>query len=171
MSDNGQEHYSYDGIVEHNNPMPTWWTWIFIITICFAAMYYLHYEVTGDGLTLKEELTASMEKIDKIRAENASTFVELTGEALEKKLKDPNVISLGAATFQAKCSVCHGEKLEGKIGPNLTDSTWINGTGTPNEILTLIRTGVPAKGMPPWEGVLKPEELYGALAFVVSKKQ
>ena len=170
MSDKGQEHYTYDGIVEHNNPMPTWWTWIFILTVCFAFMYFLHYQVTGDGLSLKQELEISMKKIDAIRAESASKFVELTGEALEKKLKDPNVIKLGATTFQAKCSMCHGENLEGKIGPNLTDSTWIHG-GEPNQILTTIRTGVAAKGMPPWEGVLKPDELYGVLALITSKKQ
>lgn len=171
MTDNGHNsNYDYDGIVEHNNPMPTWWTWIFIITACFAFLYYLHYEVTGDGLTLKEELTIAMEKIDKIKSENASNFVELTGEALENKLKDPNAVQLGVATYQAKCAMCHGENLEGKIGPNLTDSTWIHG-GLPNEILTTLRKGVAEKGMPPWEGVLKPDELYGVLAFINSKKQ
>ncbi len=172
INDSGHNsNYDYDGIVEHNNPMPAWWTWIFIATVCFAFIYFLHYEITGDGLTLNEELSLSMKKIEQIKAESASKFVELTGEALEKKLKDPNVIQLGAATFQAKCSMCHGEKLEGKIGPNLTDSIWINGTGLPNEILATIRTGVAAKGMPPWEGVLKPDELYGVLALITSKKQ
>jgi cytochrome c oxidase cbb3-type subunit 3 len=172
MSENGHNNnYDYDGIVEHNNPMPTWWTWIFIVTVCFAFIYFLHYEVTGSGASLKQELATAMQKIEQIRAESASKFVDLTGEALEKKLKDPNVIQLGAATFQAKCAMCHGEKLEGKIGPNLTDSTWINGTGLPNEILATIRTGVAAKGMPPWEGVLKPDELYGVLALITSKKQ
>jgi cytochrome c oxidase cbb3-type subunit III len=175
MSDQeNQQHeeinHSYDGIIEHNNPMPTWWSWIFVACVGFAFLYYIHYEISGTGLTLKQELEISMKKINEIRTENASKFTELSEEDLLKKIKDPNTIQLGAATFQAKCAMCHGEKLEGKIGPNLTDSTWIHG-GTPKEILKTIREGVTAKGMPQWEGVLKPDEIYGALALIYSKKQ
>lgn len=171
MSDNDNQQHEYDGIIEHNNPLPAWWNWVFILTICFAFMYYLHYEVTGTGLTLTEELNISMQKLEKIRAENANKFVDLSEADLEKKMKDPNVIALGATTFQAKCAMCHGEKLEGKIGPNLTDATWINGTGKPTEILNIIRHGVAAKGMPQWEGILKTDEIYGVLALIHSKKQ
>jgi cytochrome c oxidase cbb3-type subunit III len=167
---NEEINHSYDGIVEHNNPMPAWWSWIFILTVCFAFLYYIHYEISGTGLTLKQELEISMKKINEIRMEYASKFTELTDDELLRKMKDPNSLQLGAATYQAKCAMCHGEKLEGKIGPNLTDNTWING-GTPQEILKTIRTGVTAKGMPQWEGVLKPDEIYGVLGFIQSKKQ
>jgi len=167
---NQKINHSYDGIIEHNNPMPTWWSWVFILCVCFAFLYYIHYEVSGTGLTLTQELKISMEKLEKIRSESALKFVDLSEDELERKIKDPNVIKLGASTFQAKCAMCHGEKLEGKIGPNLTDTTWIHG-GTPKEILKTIREGVLAKGMPQWEGVLKPDEIYGVLALIHSKKQ
>ncbi len=167
---NEETNHSYDGIVEHNNPLPSWWNWIFILTVCFAFLYYIHYEISGTGLTLKQELEISMKKINEIRAEYASKFVELTDDELLRKMKDPNSLQLGAATYEAKCAMCHGEKLEGKIGPNLTDDTWIHG-GTPQEILKTVRVGVTAKGMPQWEGVLKPDEIYGVLGFIQSKKQ
>jgi cytochrome c oxidase cbb3-type subunit 3 len=175
MSDNENNQneeitHSYDGIIEHNNPMPTWWTWVFILTVCFAFLYYIHYEISGTGLTLQQELEISMQKINDIRAENASKFVELSEDELLKKMKDVNLLQLGAATFEAKCAMCHGEKLEGKIGPNLVDSTWIHG-GSSKEILKTIREGVVAKGMPQWEGVLKTDEIYGVLALINSKKQ
>lgn len=171
MSDSENQQHEYDGIIEHNNPMPAWWSWIFILSVCFAFMYYLHYEVTRSGLTLTEELNISMQKLEKIRSESALKFTDLSEADLEKKIRDPNIIKLGAATFQAKCAMCHGEKLEGKIGPNLTDNTWIHGTGKPSEILTTIRIGVATKGMPQWDGVLKPDEIYGVLALIHTKKQ
>ena len=165
-----QIHSEYDGIVEHNNPMPGWWTWTFIITVIFAAIYYFHYEVTKEGLTLNQELKISMEKIDKIRAENALKVQTLSDDEILQLMKDPKKIELGAATYTAKCGMCHGDKLEGKIGPNLTDATWIHGTGKPTEVVKTIREGVSAKGMPMWEGVLKGDEIYAVTAFILSKK-
>ncbi len=168
--DNDEINHSYDGIVEHNNPMPSWWTWMFILSVCFAFLYYIHYEISGTGLTLNQELEISMQKIYEIRTENASKFAELTEEELNLKIKDPNLKQLGAATFQAKCAMCHGEKLEGKIGPNLTDNVWIHG-GSPTAILKTLRQGIVAKGMPQWEGVLKPEEIYAVMSLIISKKE
>ena len=170
-NDKNLVHSEYDGIIEHNNPMPAWWTWKFIFTIIFAFLYYIHYEVTKDGLTLKQELEISMAKLEKIRAESAMKVPTLSEEDLDKKMKDPQLVQLGAATFQTRCAMCHGEKLEGKIGPNLTDATWIHGTGKPSEIMKTVREGVSSKGMPSWEGVLKADEIYAVTALIVSKKQ
>lgn len=172
MENNDKDfHHEYDGIVEHNNPMPTWWTWKFILTVIFAAIYYFHYEVTKEGLSLKEELKISMEKIEKIRAENALKILTLSDEEILAQAQDPKKLELGAATYVAKCQMCHGEKLEGKIGPNLTDAIWINSTGKPTEVVKTIREGVGAKGMPMWEGVLKGDEIYAVAAYILSKKQ
>lgn len=34
----------YDGIHEHNNPLPRWWQWIFWGAAVFALIYWLDYE-------------------------------------------------------------------------------------------------------------------------------
>jgi hypothetical protein len=32
--------HEYDGIRELDNDLPSWWKWLFIITIVFAIFYY-----------------------------------------------------------------------------------------------------------------------------------
>lgn len=160
--------HSYDGIDEHNNPMPTWWVWTFIITIIFAFHYYIHFELTKQGATLTEELAVSMKELKDLQAAAANKFPTLSEEELEAKLKDPNLVKMGAGVFQGKCAMCHGDNLEGKIGPNLTDKIWIYG-GDNSAIVKTVRQGVSAKGMPAWEGLLNTEEIFGVVALIKSK--
>lgn len=45
--------------------------------------------------------------------------------------------------FSAHCAVCHGDEGGGtEDGPDLTDRSWIRGTGTYEEILSMVRHGV-----------------------------
>ena len=170
MSDNKfeQKYHEYDGIVEHNNPMPRWWTWSFVATIIFAGFYYYHYEISGKGASLADELKASMQQLEVAKQQTKTTAKQLTNEDLSAMSKDPKIVAAGAAVYTGKCAMCHGDKLEGKIGPNLTDATWIHG-GTPVEIMKVVREGVAAKGMPMWDGVLKAEEIDEVVAFIISK--
>ncbi|MFN3455094.1 MAG: cbb3-type cytochrome c oxidase N-terminal domain-containing protein [Pseudobdellovibrio sp.] len=168
---NEQEmHHEYDGIVEHNNPMPTWWTWSFILCVIFAALYYLHYEIARDGLTLKQELEISMAKLETVRNQAASQFPSLSEDELQAKFKDANLINAGAVVYKEKCAMCHADNLEGKIGPNLTDKTWVHGDKA-QDIVKVVREGVGAKGMPAWDGMLKPNEILSVIAFIKSKGQ
>lgn len=160
--------HSYDGIDEHNNPMPTWWVWTFILTIIFAFHYYIHFELTKQGATLTEELALSMKELKELQTAAANKFPTLSEDELEAKLKDPTLIKLGANVFQGKCAMCHGENLEGKIGPNLTDKIWLHG-GKNSEIVQTVRQGVSSKGMPSWEGLLNAEEIFGVVALIKSK--
>jgi cytochrome c oxidase cbb3-type subunit 3 len=52
----------------------------------------------------------------------------------------------------------------------LTDKFWLHGHGTRVDVIAVIRKGVPDKGMPPWETMLKPDELKSTVAFVFSIK-
>ncbi len=43
----------------------------------------------------------------------------------------------------AVCAVCHGSDAAGtQLGPALTDTTWIHGSGTVEEIAAIIRSGI-----------------------------
>lgn len=160
--------HSYDGIDEHNNPMPTWWIWTFIITVIFAFHYFMHFEVLKQGQTLTQELADSMKQLKELQTAAANKFPTLSEEELEAKLKNPDLVKLGAGVFEGKCAMCHGPNLEGKIGPNLTDKVWIHG-GTNSEIVKTVRQGVSAKGMPGWEGLLNSDEIFGVVALIKSK--
>jgi cytochrome c oxidase cbb3-type subunit 3 len=75
---------------------------------------------------------------------------------------------MGAGVFQGKCAMCHGDNLEGKIGPNLIDKIWIHG-GNNTAIIKTIREGVSVKGMPAWDGLLTNDEIFGIVALIKSK--
>ncbi len=160
------EGHVYDGIVENDNPLPGWWTWSFLIAIIFAFHYFIHYQIAG-GPTLTDELNIAMKELEDRKA-HAPQILE-TEESLLAEIKKPGAVELGAAQYAGKCAACHGEHLQGLIGPNLTDSFWIHGNGSTVDVIKVVREGVPAKGMPPWHGILKKDEMYGVVAFIRSK--
>ena len=169
MSDNKEKFHEYDGIIEHDNPMPMWWLWTFFLTIIFSFIYYIHYEVAG-GPTLKDELKVAMQEIENIKSKAAATAPMETEESLQADFGKDGVLVLGAAQFNTKCASCHGQQLQGLVGPNLTDKFWIHGNGTRMDIVKVIREGVADKGMPPWGPVLKKDEIYAVAAYILSKK-
>lgn len=158
----------YDGIEEENNPMPGWWSWLFILTAIFSFLYALHY-TTGGGPTLKAEYAVALEDYKKEIEKNAASAPADTEETLIGYMKNENFIHEGAGLFKEKCAMCHGANLEGKIGPNLTDEFWTTGAGTRLDIVQTIKKGSTAKGMPAWETILKPNEIKNVAAFVFSK--
>lgn len=164
----GQEVHVYDGIIEQNNPMPTWWTWLFIICIAFGFVYWIHY-FSGSGPTLIQEYDEALKQYEQDVEKAAGQVQAETEETLAAYMKNESALMNGAGIFAAKCAMCHGEKLEGKIGPNLTDRFWTNGDGSRMAVHHTIAKGSAAKGMPPWEGVLKPKEVKDVFAFVYSK--
>ena len=72
----------------------------------------------------------------------------------------PAMIEAGGKLFKGAglCAACHGMSATGGVGPSLADTAWLHGTGTFEEIVRWITTGVPqaqAKGgmmMPPRGG-------------------
>lgn len=163
----GADVHVYDGIIEENNPMPDWWIWLFFLCIIFAFIYWIHY-FTGNGPTLKEEYDIAMKNYEQMIESGTSKQVE-TEETLMMYMKGETSLSNGAGIFTSKCAMCHGDKLEGKIGPNLTDMFWTTGDGSRMAVLHTISKGSAAKGMPPWEGMLKPNEIKDVTGFVYSK--
>lgn len=169
MSENKEKFHEYDGIVEHDNPLPTWWLGTFFITIIFAALYYLHYEIAG-GPTLTQELQVAMDELDRTKAKSTAAAPMETEDSLKEAFEKPGTLELGASAYTSKCAACHGPALQGQIGPNLTDKFWIHGKGTRMDIVKVIREGVADKGMPPWGPVMKKDEIYAVAAYIISKK-
>jgi cytochrome c oxidase cbb3-type subunit 3 len=156
--------HEYDGIQEYDNPLPGWWTWIFVGTCLFSIVYFLHHHVTGTG----ESLLSAYQR-DVAQAEAIVPAAGPLNEAeFERLAAAPATVAAGKAVFLARCAVCHGEKGEGKIGPNLTDSRWILGSDSLVSIWRTVSNGVPAKGMPPWSKQLTRQELTQVVAYVGS---
>lgn len=164
-----EKFHIYDGIVEHDNPLPNWWLWSFLITIIFGSLYFMHYVVAG-GPTLEDELKVSMAEIERLKATHADLEPVESEEELAKIFNSESVQKTGAEEFKNKCAACHGEHLQGVIGPNLTDKYWLHGKGLRQDIIKTIKEGVADKGMPPWGPILKKEEIIAVAAFIYSKR-
>lgn len=164
MSNN--EKHVYDGIEEENNPMPDWWIWLFIGTVIFGAIYWLHYEMGGGETSLQRYERLLQAHYENAEKSSLASIGSETEGSLELYMQHEGVMARGAQIYSEKCAMCHGNLLEGKIGPNLTDSFWLHGQGSRLDLLTVVRKGVPEKGMPPWDGLLKPNELKDVVAFI-----
>ena len=149
-----------DGIEEYDNPMPNWWVGLFYVTIVWAAGYAAYYHFIGKKSYVKE-LAAQM-------AEAEQRWPQST--QLAKVEMTPAAIAAGEAVFQANCVACHGANLQGGIGPNLVDTTWIHGS-RPEDIVATITNGVAAKAMPSWGPILGNEKVGAVAAYVISKGQ
>jgi len=157
--------HNYDSIQELDNPLPGWWLFTFFITVVFSFIYYIHFEI-GGGESTDQELARSMAEIQK-RFQSAPQDLNIDYAAL---LVDSNALASGKKNYDTKCAACHGNQLEGLIGPNLVDAYWIHGDGGYEGIALSINKGIVEKGMPPWESVLKPMEVAEVVAYIKSLK-
>jgi cytochrome c oxidase cbb3-type subunit 3 len=157
--------HEYDGIREYDNPMPRWWLWIFYATIVFVPLYYVLPHPFGEGDGNVAEYEASVAAARAAMPEQAAPTV--TDEQLLALRGDRAVLAAGKTVYETNCAACHRADGGGLIGPNLTDDAWIHG-GLPTQVHHTISVGVLAKGMPPWERILKPEQVNAVTAYVLS---
>ncbi len=162
--------HQYDEIQEYDNPTPGWWTWIFVATILWGALYFFNVIPgigTGKGrvANYESEMAAAKAKYGEAQAPKQASAADAA--SVLASLHDPAALAAGKEIFTTNCVSCHRADLGGQIGPNLTDDFWIHGN-KPQEILTTIVNGVPDKGMPTWSAVLKGDQLAKAAAYVIS---
>ena len=148
-----------DGIEEYDNPLPDWWLGLFWRTIVWALGYTIHYHFIAERSqekALAAEVAAAEERWPE-QARSAMAF-EYSESAAES----------GQTVYDQNCFPCHGENLEGGIGPSFVDDEWIHG-GQASDIVDIIRNGVAEKGMVAWEGILSPEQINQVAAYVVQR--
>ncbi|MDF2158632.1 cbb3-type cytochrome c oxidase N-terminal domain-containing protein [Algoriphagus sp. CAU 1675] len=159
--------HSYDGITELDNFMPPWLRYVFIITIVFGVVYFVNYSVLGIGKTGVEEYEEEL-RLEAIAAEaRQSTMLASIDETNVEEDRSPDAIAAGKGIFEANCAACHAQDGGGGVGPNLTDAYWIHG-GSIKEVFSVIKYGVVAKGMVPWEDQLSPVEIQQVSSFILS---
>ena len=162
------ENHEYDGIQEYDNPLPMWWLGTFYGTIIFAALYYMHYTV-GGGPTQADYLKEEMAATQSAQVQTQKQAAPETEEVFAKLLASQDALKVGKQVYADKCATCHGPQLQGLIGPNLTDDYWIHGKGTALDVAAVVRQGVLEKGMPPWQGQIKDDEIRAVVAYVLSQ--
>jgi mono/diheme cytochrome c family protein/cbb3-type cytochrome oxidase cytochrome c subunit len=93
--------------------------------------------------------------------ENSDSIIAAT-------LQNGKSIEKGQQLFRTNCVVCHGEKAQGEVGPNLTDEYWIYG-GDNKSIIETIMNGR-QNGMPSHKYKFTPEQIGQVAAYIISLK-
>lgn len=139
--------HEYDGIRELDNHMPFWWLWLFFISIVFAVLYLLYYQVLGWGPTqieeYEQEVAVAEAKFGSPEDNDAVDAFAWSISNEEEEIASGKELFMGSAQL---CFSCHGNNAQGMVGPNLTDEYWIHGC-KPADIAASIIHGFPDKGM------------------------
>lgn len=114
--------HGFDGITELDNSLPKWWIGLFYFGCIFCVVYLTAFafsDYAHPEAELNKETTTMLASI----AEYEKTAPQVT---LENAKYSADNIAEGQELFKTNCVTCHGEGGKGGIGPNLTDTHWIN---------------------------------------------
>ena len=161
--------HNYDGIRELDNHLPPWWKWLLYGSIAWAVVYMVIYHVMFSLPSAIEEY--NMEVTEAEASQKAFLASQPKAAIDENALTynaDAEIIAKGLKVFTGNnCQSCHRADGGGTVGPNLTDDFWIHG-GSTKEIFSIIKIGVPDKGMPAWGKVMSPQDVRDVTFFVMS---
>lgn len=160
--------HEYDGIREYDNPLPFWWSAVFVVTIVFAGVYWFWYHGGGPGRTEAQRFAHEWTEHQAEVAEAAKKArLEVNEALLADWGRDTDKMAQARQLFVTNCAGCHLDDGRGKTGPNLTDDFQIHGT-TRFDMYETVRTGVLAKGMPAWGEILNQRSVALAAAYVAT---
>lgn len=144
-----------EDLQEYNNPLPSWWRWLFYITIAFSLFYLAMYPGLGNfggsfGWTSAGQYEKEMQDAD---AKFGPIFKKFQSQDIMTVAANSEAREMGQRLYLTYCSQCHGSDAKGANGfPNLTDKDWLWG-GTPDQIKETLTKGrdanMPAKGVKP----------------------
>lgn len=158
--------HDYDGIRELNNRLPKWWLYGFYFTILSGVIYLYRFHVSHSGLSNIEEYEASVVVAEKAKAANMHNSGVKIDETNVTLRTEADQIAAGLAVFKQNCVVCHGDKGQGLVGPNLTDNFWIYG-GDIKDVFKTIKYGT-NKGMQSWKENLNAEKMAQVASYIKS---
>ena len=182
--------HEVDGISEINNPLPRWWTYMFVLTLVWSVFYLAAYPGLGNfkgflgwtssnqGVKSLAESKAAIEaqkaagtpsQLDReyMKADEtfAKEFAKYTSRPIEELAYDTQALKVGQRLFLQNCAQCHGSDARGQRGfPNLTDNDWLYG-GTVDKIKETLLYGRKA-AMPAWGDMLGDDGVKNVAAYV-----
>ncbi len=156
------EGHVYDGIREYDNSPPAWFNWLFYGTVFIAFCYMMYFHVLKIGDLSQAEYEKQVKAAEPVLAKAQEKAIVL---ADQPRYTDVSTLTMGKMIFLSNCSICHGEKGQGNIGPNLTDDYWIHGGQYP-QVFKTIFNGVLEKSMPAWKKSLKAEDIRKVASYV-----
>lgn len=184
--------HEFDGIIELNNPLPTWWTVLFWICLAWGLLYLILYPGLGNFpglfkwqsanqfvLSLDESRQAAIDSreaglniqydAERRRADEVygPIFHQYASMAIEEIAQDRDALRIGQRLFLQNCAQCHGSDARGAQGfPNLTDGVF-NWGASAQQIHTTIMDGRQA-AMPAFGEQLGERGIEEMTAYVLS---
>jgi cytochrome c oxidase cbb3-type subunit 3 len=155
--------HEYDNIRELDNRLPKWWLWLFIITIIYAIVYLLVFDVFKVAPHQEQEYSREMA----LAASMASVQQAMVFDTTIMPLTDKAGLDAGKAVFDKNCVVCHKAQGQGLVGPNLTDNFSIHGCRY-IDITRVIANGVPEKGMISWRTQLTMDQILQVSSYLMT---
>ncbi|MFY1989351.1 cytochrome-c oxidase, cbb3-type subunit III [Achromobacter xylosoxidans] len=149
----------WDGdLTELNNPVPGWWTWMFLLA-CAVALGYL-FLMPGLGTYQGLLGYSSAGEVARQQARMAEAvrpiYARFDTMSVPQIAADAGAREIGQRLFLNTCAQCHGSDAKGGPSfPNLADKDWLYG-GSPEAIMQTItygRIGV----MPAWKAAIAPK--------------
>ena len=140
MSGDNTTGHVWDGdLRELNNPLPSWWMWLFILTVVFSLGYLVLYPGAGSRVGAFGWSSAGQHQAeqDAAHAAMAPVYARYAQASAETLMQDPAAMGIGERLFVNNCAACHGSDAHGSKGfPNLTDNDWLHG----GDHATIIKT-------------------------------
>jgi cytochrome c oxidase cbb3-type subunit 3 len=169
-SDNTTGHVWDGDLREMNNPLPRWWSYMFVITIVFSLIYLVLYPGLGSNPGMLGWSSAKLheDEVAKGNAEVAPIYAKFASMTPEQLSKDPKAMAIGERLYSNNCAQCHASDARGNKGfPNLTDGDWLHG-GTTEKIKETI-TGGRIGNMPPMAAAVgSAEDIKNVAQYVLS---
>lgn len=132
-----------ENIEEYNNPMPKWWSWMFILTVVFALVYLALYPGLGKfpGMLRWTAVGEHQAEVAKVDAQVKPLFDKYLKMDLKAVAADQQAMEMGKRLYMTYCMQCHGADARGSKGfPSLADHDWLYG-GEPEKIEETIANG------------------------------
>jgi cytochrome c oxidase cbb3-type subunit 3 len=161
-----------EDLAEYNNPLPSWWRWLFYITIVFAVVYLILYPGLGSwkGTLGWSQVSQLDDELAAAEMKYGPLYEKFSRTDVAELAKNPDAMAMAQRLFLNNCAQCHASDGGGSRGfPNLTDRDWLWG-GAPETIKATItegRNGV----MPPWGPALGDEGVKDVAHYVLSLSQ
>lgn len=160
--------HSYDGILELDNQLPSWWMMSFWGGIFFAIFYFILFQIM-DAPSLRDEYEKDLAKLREIQEIEAKNVGNFNVEQYRAFVAGEDAKILGAQVYADNCFACHVEGGGGDIGPNLTDKYWLHvKPQEPESTYRFIVKGFEENGMPAWGEMLSKDEIMAVTDHIIS---
>lgn len=160
----------WDGdLTELNNPIPRWWTVMFVGLCIIAFGIFFFYPALGFGPGASGYSSAREVRAEQLALQEriAPIYARYQEMPFEQVAQDESAREIGQRLFLNNCAQCHGSDARGAASfPNLADNDWLWG-GSPEQITHTITEGRHGM-MPPWGAQINPAEASDIAQYVRS---